>query len=134
MAAISKLSDPFKASLVIRYHPKGWYETRKSYVWAPPTDVFETDKDFVVRIEIAGVRPAEISVHIEDRHLVVIGTRKESSQRRVYHQMEIKLGDFKVNVELPMGLALEATKAEYEEGFLVITIPLNTATTIQVKG
>jgi HSP20 family molecular chaperone IbpA len=48
--------------------------------------------------------------------------------------MEIRFGDFNATIELPKGLALENSEADYEDGFLTISIPYTKATTIQIKG
>lgn len=91
--------------------------------WRPPTDVYETEKDLFVKMEIAGVREDDIEVTIQDGHLFITGMRSDSTGRKSYHQMEIQHGKFSIGIELPVRLNIEDAAAEYKDGFLTIQIP-----------
>ena len=39
----------------------------RSSVWHPPTDVYETEDDFIVKVEIAGMRDEDFTVAAENR-------------------------------------------------------------------
>lgn len=91
--------------------------------WRPPTDVYETDTSFFVKMEIAGVSDDDIEVAIQDGNLFITGKRSDSKGRRSYHQMDIQYGKFSVGIELPERLNTEDTTAEYKDGFLTIQIP-----------
>ncbi len=67
-----------------------WQVSVHSYAWSPPTDVFETDASFIVRLEVAGMRQSDFSIDVEDNFLVISGVRNEPPERRTYHQMEIR--------------------------------------------
>jgi len=95
----------------------------RPHVWRPPTDVFETDDAIVVRVEIAGMDEAEISIVLHDRVLVIHGVRQDVSERRAYHQMEILFGEFMTEIELPAPIIAEDVVAEYKGGFLKVTLP-----------
>lgn len=92
-------------------------------VWRPPTDVYETEKDFFIKMELAGVREDDIEVAIQDGHLFINGMRSDSAGRKSYHQMEIQHGKFAIGIELPARLNIEDAIAEYKDGFLTIQIP-----------
>ncbi len=112
----------------------GWQLSIHSYEWSPPTDVYETDAAFVVRVEAAGMRDAEFKIDVEENFLVISGVRTESPERRVYHQMEIRFGEFSTAVELPNGVDVSKAQAEYEDGFLSVVLPKVTPTNISIKG
>ena len=95
----------------------------RSSVWSPPTDVYETGDGFVVRIEIAGMREEDFEVALEDGGLTVSGVRPDTNERRAFHQMEIWFGRFEIAIEIPVPVDVEASVAEYRDGFLVITLP-----------
>ncbi len=40
----------------------GWQVGVHSYAWSPPTDVYETDASFIVRVEVAGMRQSDFSI------------------------------------------------------------------------
>lgn len=134
MAEFSKNHESQHGTYFVRIQSNGWQVNSKNYSWSPPTDVFENDNNLIIKIEISGMKQSEIFINIEDNTLVVSGTRKESIEHRAYRQMEIRFGEFNATVELPEGLSLENAVADYDDGFLTITIPYTKATTIQIKG
>ncbi len=82
----------------------GWQLNVHSYDWSPPTDVYETDASIVVRVEAAGMRETDFNINVENNFLVISGVRSESPERRLYHQMEIRFGEFSTSIELPTGV------------------------------
>lgn len=133
MAGPSRNPESQNETYLIRIQSNGWRVNRKTYSWSPPTDVFENEKDLIIKIEIAGMKKSEIFINIEDHVLIVTGSRKESIERRAFRQMEIRFGDFNSTIELPDGLSLEEAVADYDDGFLTITVPHKKSTTIQLK-
>lgn len=94
----------------------------RSGVWCPPTDVYETEENFVVRIEIAGMREDDFEVAMENEVLLISGVRPGSSERCAYHQMEIGFGRFDIAVEVTVPVDIESSVAEYKDGFLMINL------------
>ncbi len=94
----------------------------------PPTDVYETEDAVVVIIEVAGLQEDqfEISLAEADRVLTVMGRRQSQGvdvARVAFHQLEIAYGEFAVDVPVPWPLQeAESATAEYNDGFLVITM------------
>ncbi len=112
----------------------GWQVGVHSYAWSPPTDVYETDASFVIRVEVAGMRESDFTINIEDNFLVISGIRSESPERRAYHQMEIRFGEFSAAIELPLGVDMNKAEADYEDGFLNVILPKLKPTNINIKG
>ena len=115
-------------------HAISWQVGIHSYAWSPPTDVYETDVSFVIRLEVAGMRQSDFSIDRENNFLVISGVRSESPERRTYHQMEIRFGEFSTAIEIPAGADVSKTQADYEDGFLNIVLPKIKPTTINIKG
>jgi len=101
--------------------------------WNPPTDVYETEDGFVVRVEIAGMKDADFEVAIENQVLMISGNRSELNERRAYHQMEIRFGKFEIAVEIPVPVEIERSVAEYKDGFLVVQLPKASPKHIEVE-
>ncbi len=99
--------------------------------WLPRADVYETETDLVVRIEIAGVRRETLSVSLSaDRRVLSIkGARAErhiDERRKVrYHQLEVYFGPFERDIALPRDVNVDADSlgATYRDGFLVVSMP-----------
>jgi len=94
-------------------------------LWRPPTDVYETDGEVVVRLEAPGLRAEDISIALNTDTLVIRAVRHELQHdaKTVYHQLEIHNGYFERVVALPRYIRHEGAEASYSEGFLVVRIP-----------
>lgn len=99
----------------------------KSSGWDPPTDLYETESAYIARVEIAGMREENFDVSVLNDTLYITGFRPDSALRRAYHQMEIRSGKFSTVIELPGSVDVETASAEYQDGFLTITLPKNTS-------
>jgi HSP20 family protein len=104
----------------------------RSSIWRPPTDIYETDESFVVKVEIAGMREEDFIVAAENHLLRIEGIRPDAVGRRAYHQMEILSGKFEVEVDLLVAVDMESATAEYRDGFLTITLPKSQPKQIRV--
>ena len=93
----------------------------------PPTDVYETEEEVIVRLEIAGVDPKQVELVISEqgRALSISGMRADpaAGQRRKYYHMEIECGAFARRIRLPVAVDEAGAMAQYTDGFLVITLP-----------
>src|SRR4030095_589676 len=102
-------------------------------VWTPPTDIYETEENFIVRMEIAGMQEDDFEVAVENNVLLISGNRHDLNERRAYHQMEIRFGKFEIAAEIPMPVEIDKATAEYKNGFLVIQLPQIISKDIKVK-
>jgi len=103
--------------------PGRWVVVRHAHAWRPPTDVYETDENVVVRVEVAGMKETDLSVSLVDRMLVITGVRHDPSPKVAYHQMEIRYGDFRTEVFLHWAVEQENIVATYTDGFLQVMLP-----------
>jgi HSP20 family protein len=96
----------------------------KDSVWRPLTDVYETDDEFIVRMEIAGMDPQDLSVTLGERLLVLKGIRRDPGRavRRRFHKMEVTVGPFERIIEIPDNVQVSAVDAHYENGFLTVRL------------
>jgi len=101
----------------------GWQMKVRSGVWSPPTDLYELEDVYVVRMEIAGMREADFTVSVEGNFLVISGSRPDVQERRAYHQMEIRCGRFSSAISLPHPIDVEGSHATYEDGFFIVKLP-----------
>ena len=105
----------------------------RTHAWNPPTDVYETEDELVVRVEVAGMNEEDFSVELNNRLLVISGFRQEAAERRAYHQMEIHFGEFKILYELPASIEVDRVEAVYGDGFLRVILPKVPPRQIPVK-
>ena len=91
----------------------------------PPMDIYETEDNLVVVMEVAGMKAEDFHVTFEKELLSISGVRTESSSHRKsrLHQMEIDYGKFQRTLRIPFPLRTDEFKATYRQGFLIITVP-----------
>ena len=103
--------------------------------WQPDADVFETDRDVVVRVEIAGVAREDVRVGVDGRILWINGTRKtpEPEDARKLHQMEIASGPFERHIEISIAFERGRVSAHLADGFLTVTLPKQLPQPVKVE-
>ncbi len=111
----------------------GWRLTIRAHVWRPPTDLYETEDKYVARVEIPGMGESEFTVSIDENILVISGVRPDVGEHRAYHQMEIRYGEFSAELEIPGPIVADQVKADYQDGFLRVSMPKARPTQIQVN-
>jgi HSP20 family protein len=98
---------------------------RDQTIWRPPADVCETETAFVVKVELAGMRDAEIAITLDERSLRIEGQRPEQRNEtlRCYHQIGVSYGAFAVEVFLARPFDYDHVTAHYDDGFLFVELP-----------
>jgi HSP20 family protein len=93
-----------------------------SIVWHPPTDAYETETQFVVRMDVAGVKREDLSVHLDEGCLLIRGIRRDQVPpgKKHFYKMEITMGPFERKVPLPRHLNISELAATYRDGILEI--------------
>ena len=96
----------------------------KESVWHPPTDVYETEKEFVIRMEIPGMDPSDFKVTLDGHMLIIKGIRRDPTPpgKKRFHEMEITLGRFERNIGIPHDVHIDSLEADYENGYLSIRV------------
>jgi len=100
-----------------------WLLTRQPKVWRPPTDVYETDSQVIVKVEIAGMQQEDFSVSLNAQVLMISGVRRDPAEKLAYQQLEILYGQFETEVYIPWTVDEHAIQATYQDGFLSVLLP-----------
>lgn len=97
--------------------------------WRPPCDIYETDKEIVLKMELPEMRKEDVHVILENNVLTLRGERKfeEAVRRENYHCIERKYGEFVRIFTLPKFVEGSRVLAEFKEGMLTVTLPKNAA-------
>jgi HSP20 family protein len=97
----------------------------ESRLWRPAHNMYETESGVVLVVDLAGVEPADLHVHVHPRHVAVHGVRQLAAPhglRRV-QQMEIGAGPFQLEVPLERVIDPEQARGHYTGGLLTIELP-----------
>ncbi|CAG8442076.1 8747_t:CDS:2 [Acaulospora morrowiae] len=93
--------------------------------WAPPLDVHETEKEFIVNAELPGVSKDQINVDVRDKALVISGETKQDQKYKEgnTHIQERRYGSFSRTISLPQNAKSDEITAKFDQGILEVKIP-----------
>lgn len=102
-------------------------------------DVYQTDNDVVIKSTIAGVKPEDLDVSINNDMITIRGERRQDEQVTAenYYYQECYWGSFSRSVILPIDVLADKAEASMKNGILSIRMPkANNSRTkkIQVRG
>jgi HSP20 family protein len=91
----------------------------------PHVDCYRTEESLTVLVELPGVDPDEVDLHVADGRLSIAGTRQRPRyEGQVYQQMELDYGPFRRQVALDADVDVARADATYDRGILTIVLPL----------
>ncbi len=102
-------------------------------------DVYQTDTEIVIKSTIAGVKPEDLDVSINNDMITIKGERKieEEINENNYYYRECYWGGFARSVVLPVDVLPEKIDATLKNGILTIRLPkadITKTKKIQVRG
>lgn len=88
-------------------------------------DVHQTPESVVIKAPIAGVKPEDLDIDINDEVVTVKGHRKssEETEKDNYFVQECYWGAFSRSYVLPIAVDPSGASAALKDGILTITIP-----------
>ena len=92
--------------------------------WQPASDVYRTREGWLVKFDLAGVRPEDVRVSVSGRELTVQGTRRDWSLEEgcCQYRMEIAYSRFERRLTLPDNLERARIALEHRHGMLLVRI------------
>lgn len=96
----------------------------------PPCDIKEGDAEFVLALDIPGLKKDEISIEVTDGVLTISGERKSehTEEKGKSHLIERFRGAFSRSFTLAPGTDASRVRASYGDGVLKVTVPKAVAT------
>lgn len=93
--------------------------------WQPPTDVYETPDEIVVKMSVPGTKSGDIQVAFSDEILTISGYRTDTSpyEKTCFYQVEIRYGYFERSLFVPKSIDKDNIQAVYKDGFLMVILP-----------
>jgi HSP20 family protein len=118
----NRFENLFEESLFRNMMPT---ETMKA--WVPLCDIYETDKEMVIKFELPEIRKEDVEVKLEQHVLTIRGERKfeEKTDRENYHRIERRYGEFTRSFNIPLYVDAAKINAEFKDGVLAVTLPKN---------
>ena len=93
--------------------------------WMPPIDIEESDREYLIKAELPGMKKEEVKLKVEGGTLSISGERKAEKEEKdtKYHRIERSYGAFSRSFTLPEGALAEKISAEFKDGVLMVHLP-----------
>ncbi|MBU6430571.1 MAG: Hsp20/alpha crystallin family protein [Cyanobacteria bacterium REEB65] len=108
----------------VTWAPRSFEETPG--VLLPDVDVYRTEDEVVIRVDLPGMRPEEVSVEATPDTVCLSGETKQESeyQGASIYRAERQYGSFCRSIQLPEKIQDQKVKATFENGVLTVRAPL----------
>jgi HSP20 family protein len=92
--------------------------------WRPLADLYRTRDGWLVKFDLAGVRPEDVELFLVGRTLVVRGSRRDCcvEEGASHYRMEIAYSHFERRVELPAETAGYSLETQFRDGMLLVRV------------
>ncbi len=118
--SLNSIWDAFENDL---FPVSRFFEDETDSFRRPLTNINETDKSYVVTMEMPGVSKDKVDVSLEGDRLTISGERVEKLEDEGLLRREIREEKFSRSFVLDGKIDREKIKAKIESGILTITLP-----------
>jgi HSP20 family protein len=91
--------------------------------WLPSADVYETDDEIVIALDVPGCHPENLRAEVVENQLVIAGERTQANDAVRRFTNERWSGTFARSFALPRNLRTDEVAAEYTDGVLTLRVP-----------
>jgi len=127
--------EPFDGMITLRHSmdrifedvftPRSRPRTAAPLIWQPAVEIFETENEVVVKAELPGIDPKNVSVTVTAEGLTIKGEAKAEQEEkgRNYYRRELRYGAYERTIPLSAEVKSDETKATFRHGILEVTVP-----------
>jgi HSP20 family protein len=104
----------------------GWPgESNGTTQWTPVADIYESENELVVNLDLPGVDPKTVDIQVENNVLTIRGERQfeDKQNKEHFHRVERSYGAFARSFTLATSVDADKIRASYKAGVLSITLP-----------
>lgn len=105
----------------------GWNESFfGASKYRPPTDILETEHDFLIILEIPGITREAINIEFDNNELIIRGEKKNRHEPCVlkHHNIEREFGTFEQRYRFKSSsVDGDRITASYDDGLLTVRAP-----------
>lgn len=114
------------ASDIMQQTPSSVPVVRIETTWRPPTDIYEIQNAYIVKMEIAGMSADDIEVTLYTDAILISGNRHEEASNEEstrFHEAQIHYGPFRSTIFFAGRIDNTHARANYRDGFLQLIVP-----------
>ena len=93
-------------------------------LWCPAADVYRTNDGWLVKVDLAGIRPADIEITIDGPLLRISGLRRDATcgEGISHYQLEITYSRFEKMIQFPRSIEHASIERDYSDGLLILQL------------
>jgi HSP20 family protein len=101
------------------------FSVEEAVGWMPPSELLEKEGEFVLTMELPGVKKEDVAIDLDHNILTISGEKKDSTEKKSArrHMWERSYGSFTRTLALPSNVEPGAIKADFKEGILTVELP-----------
>jgi len=119
-------NDPFRQMMLMREQmDRNMHQAfAQTGEFSPRMDMKQTDKEYLVTMDIPGMDRNKINIESKGDMLVISGERQSETKdsNNQYYQQERSFGSFMQAIPLPEDARRDQIEAKYENGVLIVRI------------
>jgi HSP20 family protein len=93
-------------------------------LWCPAADVYRTENGWIVKVDLAGIEPADIQIALDGPVLRISGSRRDSTcgEGVSHYQLEITYSRFEKMIQFPRSIEHATLERDYHDGLLILRL------------
>lgn len=97
----------------------------RTEAWGPALESHIENGNLIVKADLPGIDPKEVSISVTGNQLTIEGERKheKKEEEKGYYYREIAYGKCSRTMTLPEGVEADKVKATYKDGVLRMSMP-----------
>jgi len=124
MSDLTTLHDRINRLFENSYYGNNEREADAVANWYPPTDIIETKDNYVLKLEVPGMKKEDVNIELKANVLTIKGERKEEKEIKEenYHRIESFSGTFSRSFTMPDNIDSQNVSASMKDGVLELKI------------
>ena len=93
-------------------------------LWCPAADVYRSRDGWIVKVDLAGVKPADVEVTVDGDLLRINGSRRDATcgEGISHYQLEITYSRFEKMIRFPRSIQQASIDQDYRDGLLILQL------------
>ncbi|HYW73007.1 MAG TPA: Hsp20/alpha crystallin family protein [Pyrinomonadaceae bacterium] len=93
-------------------------------LWCPAADVYRSTDGWIVKVDLAGVKPSDVEVIIDGDLLRISGSRRDGTcgEGISHYQLEITYSRFEKMIRFPRSIEHASIERDYHDGLLILRL------------
>jgi HSP20 family protein len=93
-------------------------------LWCPAADVYRSKDGWIVKVDLAGVKPADVEVMVDGDLLRISGSRRDATcgEGISHYQLEITYSRFEKMIRFPRSIEQASIDQDYRDGLLILQL------------